>query len=402
MQLLTVLHKFFEKKLPSIHKLRLNSLLLASSALIHCNKLTLTAIGRNLSNKANTRSNIKKMDRLLSNQNLQKEISKFYKLMGARLITKNSHPWIHIDWSCICALTQQYVLRASISMSGRSVVIYEEAHPKSNENNHPTHKKFLDNLKNILPDSAKPIIVTDAGFRAPWFKYILFINWDFVGRIRNKNVVKFKSDLNWMLTSSLYPEAKATPKFLGKAILTKKEQVCANFVIYKKKSKGRHRLTHKQSKSCSGSSKRYAKGHSEPWLLVTSLETSKHIAKNVVNIYRQRMRIEENFRDTKCTRYGFGLKESRTRSHKRMKILLLIAAIATFACWLAGIMTKQKGKASTYQAQSSKYTSVLSNVYLGREVLKRGLCIKFKQLERALSLFSDMHAQTQLEAPQHG
>lgn len=99
-------------------------------------------------------------------------------------------------------------------------------------------------------------------------------------------------------------------------------------------------------------SKRYVRAHREPWLLVTSL-TSTNIAEYVVNIYRQRMQIEENFRDTKCTRYGFGLKESRSHSPQRMNILLLIAALSTFACWLAGIFTRRKGYASSFQAHSS-------------------------------------------------
>ena len=112
---------------------------------------------------------------------------------------------------------------------------------------------------------------------------------------------------------------------------------------------------------------------------MTSLTTSADLAEQTVNIYRQRMRIEENFRDTKCTRYGFGLKESRTRSPERMKILLLIAAVATFTCWLGAIITRQTGAAADYQAHSSKFKSVLSSVFLGREALKKGIKVTKKQ-----------------------
>jgi hypothetical protein len=54
-------------------------------------------------------------------------------------------------------------------MPGRSIVIYEECHPKKNENNHSIHKAFLQHLKSILPPLVKPVVVTDAGFRALWF-----------------------------------------------------------------------------------------------------------------------------------------------------------------------------------------------------------------------------------------
>jgi hypothetical protein len=87
------------------------------------------------------------------------------------------------------------------------------------------------------------------------------------------------------------------------------------------------------------------------------------------------MRIEENFRDSKCPYYGLGLAKSLTYTVERMGILLLIGAIATFVSWLAGIITKDSGRASDFQAQSAKITSVLSIVFLGREALKKGLDI---------------------------
>ena len=162
MQLMKLLHKTFEKELPFIHKIRLKNLMKVTETLIKVNKLTLTALGRNLSNKIKTRSNIKMVDRLLGNSHLHDESLLYYHVMNSYLVTENSQPWLHIDWSCICSITKLYLLRASLSMSGRSIVIYEECHPKKKENNHATHKAFLNNLKAILPASVKPVIVTDA------------------------------------------------------------------------------------------------------------------------------------------------------------------------------------------------------------------------------------------------
>jgi hypothetical protein len=84
-----------------------------------------------------------------------------------------------------------------------------------------------------------------------------------------------------------------------------------------------------------------------------------------------------------------------------MSILLLIAALATFASWLAGVMTKYNGRASDFQAHSSKYTSVLSIVYLGREVLKIGMSITKKQFTFALQLLYELVSKTQLESPSY-
>ena len=82
-----------------------------------------------------------------------------------------------------------------------------------------------------------------------------------------------------------------------------------------------------------------------------------------------------------------------------MGILLLIAAIATFAAWLAGIETKRRGKAADFQAHSAKFTSSLSIVFLGREVLKKGFKITKNQLPSALNSLLQINKETQLEAP---
>lgn len=129
--------------------------------------------------------------------------------------------------------------------------------------------------------------------------------------------------------------------------------------------------------------------------MVTSL-SGDDVAKQTVNIFCQRMKIEESFRDTKCTRYGFGLKDSLTYTPERMKVLLLVAAIATLACWLVGIFTRKKGKASEFQAHSSKCKGILSLVFLGRETLKIGMRIGKKQFEKTINSLLQLSTAAQL------
>lgn len=401
MQLTSLLHKFFEKELPSIHKIRLANLLSAASTATKTCKLSLTGLGRELCNSNKANSNIQKIDRLLGNKHLQEELVDFYHLFSIHLLKDNPRPWIHIDWSCINAITNLYVLRASLSMSGRSIVIYEECHPKTKENNHATHKAFLNHLKAILPVSSKPVIVTDAGFRAPWFAYVRKLGWDFVGRLRNKNLIYLKNANDWQLSKTLFALASSTPICLSHGQLTKEQQVPAHFVLYQGPSKNRHKLNHNKTQSRSGKSKRYSTASKEPWLLATSLPITPDIAKQTVTIYQQRMRIEENFRDTKCPYYGLGLKRSLSRSPQRMGVLLLIAAIATFAAWLAGIFTAFTGKAADFQAHSAKVTNALSTVYLGREALKRKFPITKKQFDKALLILQQSLLLTRLEPPPH-
>lgn len=397
MQQLALLHKKFAKELPTIHKTRLNSLMSTCITASTSNKLFLTGLGRNAVSKAKTCSNIEKVNRLLGNEHLYCERPAFYAMMAGQLIPKWMTPWIHVDWSCINPTTNLYLLRASLSAKGRSIVLYEECHPKKKENNHAVHQQFLKNLKAILPSCATPIIVTDAGFRAPWFIAVRKMGWDFVGRLRNKNLVLMEGESTWQLSACLFTKATGTPNHLGHALLTEEKQVPVHLVLYKGKNKNRHKRNLNKKICASGKSKKHSKAAKDPWVLVTSLHQARDNPNYIVNIYRQRMRIEENFRDTKCYYYGLGLKKSLTKAPKRMAILLLIAAIATWAAWLAGLITILAGKASDFQAHSAKFTQSLSIVYLGREAIKKGLLISHAQLIHAINALAQIVVDAQLE-----
>lgn len=108
-------------------------------------------------------------------------------------------------------------------------------------------KLLLQRLKNVLPPLVKPVIVTDAGFRAPWFSEMLKMGWDFVGRLRNKNLVRLDNTDDWQLSKSLYQGANAKAKKLGHGILTEKLKIPVNLILYKGKKKNRHKLKPKIS-----------------------------------------------------------------------------------------------------------------------------------------------------------
>lgn len=401
MHQLELLHKSFGKELSFVHKTRLNCLMDMSNIAATHSKLYLTGLGRNDPAPTKTRSNIEKANRLLGNKHLYQERASFYQSMARRLISQDIRPWLHVDWSCINATTNLYLLRASISAAGRSIVIWEECHPKAKENNHRIHKQFLKNLKTVLPAYALPIIVTDAGFRAPWFKAVRQMGWDFVGRLRNKNLVLLDGAKEWQLSAFFFEKASKKPASLGCALLTEKERLPIHMVLYKGQSKNRHKTTLNKKNSASSKSKRYSKAAKEPWLLVTSLSQALENPNHIVTIYRQRMRIEEHFRDSKCPHYGLGLKKSLSRTPQRMAILLLIAAIATMAAWLAGIFTKMIGKAADFQAHSAKFTQALSLVYLGREAIKKQLVLSKSQFLDALEELAVMIKNTHLETQRY-
>jgi hypothetical protein len=80
-----------------------------------------------------------------------------------------------------------------------------------------------------------------------------------------------------------------------------------------------------------------------------------------------------------------------------MAILLLIAASATFAAWLAGITTIHQGKAADFQAHSAKFTTSLSIGYLAREAIKKQVYLSKAQLNLAGEILLQIISDTQVE-----
>jgi transposase len=108
------------------------------------------------------------------------------------------------------------------------------------------------------------------------------------------------------------------------------------------------------------------------------------MAKRVVKIYKKRMQIEEAFRDLKSSRYGLGFEDAYSKKIKRIEILLLIAALASFIAWLVGWIAEQNKLHYQFQSNSIKDRRVLSFFYLGCEVIKRRIKITINMLETAI------------------
>ena len=290
MQLPKLLHKIFQEEMPFVHQARLKTLLEVVEALVLGKRLTLTALGRQLA-RGKTRSNIRKVDRLLGNPHLQREKTDYYRALNQRLIAPGSRPRISVDWSCLSARHQLYVLRAGLSVKGRSIVVYEEVHRKKNENHHPTHQAFLRRLATVLPTRVRPILITDAGFRCPWFNAVQAMGWDYVGRIRHHNALMLDKTDTWILSKCLYARTTGTARYLGMGYLTRRLRLATHVILFKGRAKHRHALTHRKTVRRSSHSQRHAACHKEPWVLVTSLTPTRGLAQTAVALYQQRMQI---------------------------------------------------------------------------------------------------------------
>jgi len=363
-----VSHKILNNACPWMHQNRRTALAEIVLAAISERRLSVTGLGRAIDSDAREKHCIKRADRLIGNEHLYREFPDVFSSFARLIINNAKRPVVLVDWSDLDPYKKHYLLRASVAVDGRSLSLYEEVHGLANKEKPAIHRLFLNKLKSMLPEGCKPIVVTDAGFRTPWFRLVESMGWDWVGRLRNRHLVRAGEDEVWFRSKDLYEKASPTPKYLGQMQLTRQSPVLCHFVLYKGKPKGRSKMTCLGERARSIQSEKCAQREREPWLLVTSLPATSKLAKKVVNIYSARMQIEESFRDVKSVRFGIGFELNLTRSRERLQVLLLVAMIATFVLWLLGMAARTSQQHLQYQANTVKDRHVLSAIYLGLRV----------------------------------
>ncbi|KAF1366222.1 IS4 family transposase [Yokenella regensburgei] len=363
-----VCQHFFRDALAPFHKYRQNALLDATVALINGASLTLTSIGRHLPGAAQVKNKIKRVDRLLGNDSLHQDIPLIFKSIISMLTSRLSLCIIAVDWSGYPS-QEYHVLRASLLCDGRSLPLLSWIVPSEKQQNAKIQKAFLDALADAVNPDARVVIVTDAGFQNAWFSHIKSLSWDFIGRIRgNKQLRLTRKGEYWFRRQEL--QASNKPEYLGPGTLSRAEYArCdGHFYLHKKESKGRK---HKHSRCRIRRKSQVRDGRSaakEPWLIFSSTDDFR--PREIMKLYSRRMQIEQNFRDEKSERFGFGLRASYSHSAERMLVLSLVATLSTIVLWLIGYHADNKGLHLRYQANSIKTRRVISYLTLAENVLR--------------------------------
>lgn len=359
-----VCQNFFRNALAPFHKYRQNGLIDATVALINGASLTLTSIGRFLPGQAQVKNKIKRVDRLLGNEALQKDIPVIFKHIISMLTSKLSLCVIAVDWSGYPS-QEHHVLRASLLCDGRAIPLLSKVVPSQMQNNSLIQNQFLDSLADAISAETRVIIVTDAGFQSSWFRHITSLGWDFIGRIRNN--VQFSLENNpdvWLKVSDCMGDK--IPKHMGGGTLVKEKQksLHGHFYLYKNSSKGRKNKRPVYAKA----DKEHRRSAQESWIIFSN--TDEFSPREIIKLYSRRMQIEQNFRDEKSERFGFGLRASNSRSTGRVLVLSLLATLSTVVLWLLGYHAENKGLHLKYQANSLKSRRVISYLTLAKNVLR--------------------------------
>lgn len=375
-----------------IHKTRFDALKAAVTAATQVRYLTVTQLGRALEG-ISEKHGIKRMDRLVGNEHLFDEIPLIYRALALWRIGHQERPIILVDWSPLTKDNSLHALTASLPSLGRSLPLYQEVHAECDLNGAGVQRKFLDRLHWILPSNCRPVIVTDGGFKNPWFRDVAAKGWDWVGRVRGTTLLSREGEQCWLRTADLELLLKEDkPRYMGRFLLARSNPLLCTLHGLREKPKGRIDKTARGVRARSRKSRVNAEREKEPWLLVTSLSADSALTGDVISTYRRRMQIEEGFRDTKDERFGLGLDVARSRTKERYAVLLLIAALTVFVAWLLGKAADQSGLSRKFQANTITHRRVLSFVFLGMRIIRKGgLTLSFSDVTDAKRSLREAH-----------
>ena len=371
-----LLDKAIAKRCQAVHRKRWWALMANVGALLRGKRLSVTGLGRALQSNGYEKHNIKRSDRLVGNVHLHRDRKRIYGALAHRIVGKQRQPVILVDWSDLSADREFQLLRASVAVGGRALTLYEETHPQCYAGNARVHRRFLATLQAILPAGCCPIIVTDAGFRTPWFKAVLARGWEFVGRIGGHTMLNPQGEAAWIRVESVFESATRRPRYLGHIDVVKRDPLPCHAYVVKKKKQGRIKKTVFGKRCMMKHSEKNAQRERTPWLIVTSLSGGASITQRVMHLYKTRMQIEEAFRDIKNSRWGFSLDDARVSSSYRYDNLLLIGSLANLAVWLTGLVAEMKQLHHRFQANTVRTHKVLSTFYLGCRVLDKGIVFR--------------------------
>lgn len=367
-----VLQKCLSKSLDAIHALRSRVLMRAVEATIAGRRLTLIDLARAWPGAQRIRAPLEALDRLLGNRHLHAERERIHAAM-VRWLVRSEQPVIIVDWSDLKADGIWHLLRAAMPVGGRTLTVLDMVFTAGQQGSPQGEKQFLQRRAAVLPENVKPILVTDAGFRGPWFRAVEAMGWHWLGRLRNRTQLKpaeAPNDIDERVPcKAMYEQYRGKTRDFGLTDVTRSAPLRARIVLHGKPPQGRKDRTRQGAPARNSNSRKSAQREREPWLLMASpgLELSMQ---QMVTLYTRRMQIELSFRDLKSHRYGQGFEDSLTRRGARIEVLLVLSTLAAFATWLVGIACEASG-IDTWLTPYRCKRRLYSMMRLGREALVR-------------------------------
>ena len=282
-----IVQGFIQKHLGLIHTARRELLSVAVCAVMSGHSLSLSRLAHALIGQKSTRkAALKRVDRFIGNRRIAQEAQ----VVGAALIRtlcRGRQPLvIAVDWSAVAPAGAFVELRAVLTRAGmgRGLTIYQQVYPESKLGNARAERALLDSLHAWIPEGVKVIIVTDAGFRRPWFTQVERLGWSWIGRIRSGGHVS-RDKTYWEDARGWFAAATCKARRLSGCWLTSRYRFACDMVRVRRhvvggKRYGRAGHGSTPKARCAARASAYA-----PWLLAHSAQLRGYRAEQIVAWY---------------------------------------------------------------------------------------------------------------------
>lgn len=337
--------QFVEQALPEIHGARRRMLIVVICAAMSGAALSLSRLAQGMTGSGSTsKAALKRVDRLVGSKRIAREAEQVAEALLVRLCRWLSPLVIAVDWSAATPGGTFVELRATVVWlgMGRGLTVYQRVVPAAMQGSRQVEFDLLRTLARWIPQGVSVIVISDAGFRTPWFVEVERLGWGFIGRVRRGNQVRHGSDA-WQDVLVWAQHATLQPSRLVDAQLTESKRLACDLVRVRRRLTGRpryHRPGHQSSPKGDAEARTSAR---EPWVLAHSTGLRGLRPDEIAALYARRMQIEENFRDTKSLPFGMGAAIGRSRSASRLHGLLLIATLASYLLWHIGQLAETEG-----------------------------------------------------------
>jgi len=347
----TIVREFVHAHLSRIHAARRELFCAAVGAVMAGHLLSLSRLARALMGQGTQKAALKRVDRLMGSRRIGREAQ----VVAAALLSRWSQGAqllvIAVDWSEVAPDGAFVELRAALTRPGmgRGLTLYQQVYPESKLGNARAERELLEQLQAWMPAGAQVIIVSDAGFRRPWFIQVERMGWLWIGRIRGSVCVS-RAGGPWQQASAWFAKATGKACRWSDCSLAQKFRFACDMVLYRRRAVGRKHYGRAGHGSTPRAQDAARAGAREPWLLAHSRQLCTFRADEIVAMYGWRMQIEENFRDSKSIPLGMGLEISQSRTAPRLHALLVIATLATFLLWHIGQLAEAEGMHLRFKA----------------------------------------------------
>ena len=312
-----------------MHLARVGSIANGVAGVLNATMVSVAAIGRAYAALAGitTKSGIKQVDRLLSNDGIALET--VMPLWVRHVVGATPRIVVAIDWTDFDDDDHTTLCVSLMTTHGRATPLAWKTVKKSKLKRRRTRYE-LDMVRRVhswLPQSTQIEWLGDRAFGyQEMYQLLGSLGCDYSIRFR-ENILLHEGEGRALPASAYVPANGRIRKLVGPAVTSERFRVPAVVLVKRK-------------------------GMKEAWCIATSRADADGSA--IVRTYSRRFTIEETFRDTKDITFGLGLRATHIHDADRRDRMLLLVAIAHTLLTLLGAASEASGLDRTLKANTVK------------------------------------------------